>query len=213
MKEVMSRIEKAQEMFRERILHMQQNGGLTRDRYIRFLSMQYHLTKGVQRHFYMVASNSCMAKKKELRNWLVHFAQEEEFHFDVARLDLKALGAEPVEMPLDTKLWWLYYNSIVEDFPFIRLGGTCILENVSTAADGILQSMMENAGFLNQKSIRFVTIHRHGPNLDHGNQVLKMLEGAKLSSSEYADLIHGTEVTTTFYLRAVHWVTTGEPLR
>jgi hypothetical protein len=33
---------------------------------------------------------------------------------------------------------------------------------------------------LNPKNLRFLTIHRHGPNLDHGNQILHVLESARV---------------------------------
>ena len=81
MKDVIAQMEKAQKLFREKLQEMQNNGGLTKERYTRFLSMQYHLTKGVQKHFMAIAANSLTARKKNLRKWLINFAQEEEFHF------------------------------------------------------------------------------------------------------------------------------------
>jgi heme oxygenase len=213
MTEIRGLIKKAQTLFGEKLIQMSETGGLSKERYLRFLSMQYHLTKGVQQHFFAVASHSCMAKKLNLRKWLVHFAQEEEFHFEIAKADLKELGAEPLEISLDTTLWWLFYDSIVKTSPFIRLGGTCILENVMSGNDAILDSILSKSDFLTKKNTRFLTIHRHGPNLDHGNQVLEALESANLSKEEYQDLLKGADITTTFYLRATHWVVSGSALR
>lgn len=209
MKEITAAIENAQHQFRELLLAEKDRQGLTREMYVRFLTMQYHLTKGVQRHFLFIAGHPATAKKRELRKWLIQFAQEEEFHFEIARMDLENLDTKPGPIPFDTKLWWLFFDDVIVDRPFMRLGATCILENIADGSSDVLDSLIQSSGFLTPKNLKFLTIHRHGPNLAHGDQIIEALAGANLSAEEYADVLEGTRVGTTLYMRFMHWIVTG----
>lgn len=210
MKKILNQIEIATEKTRKLLTEMEESGGLTRERYIRFLSMQYNLTKGVEKHFLALAEHPATESKIGLRKWLVNFAHEEDSHYNVAKSDLAELGATPLDCPLDTKVWWLYFDSVIPDRPYVRLGGTCILENIGDGSADILDRLISKAGFLNPKNLKFLIIHRHGPNLAHGEQVLSAIENADLSERELDDIHEGSVIATTFYLRMVHWVITGE---
>ena len=59
--------------------------------YQRYLSFQYHLTRGVQRYFMRVAASPKLARLRKLRKFFTTFANEEELHYLVAASDLKAL--------------------------------------------------------------------------------------------------------------------------
>src|SRR5690606_16063508 len=107
-----------------------QGDGLPLEAYRRYLSMQYHLTKGVQRHFMICASHPDFAHRPKLREFLFHFAEEEELHFKVAEKDLENLGSRPLPIPLDTRIWWAFFDTQVYERPLVRLGATCILENI-----------------------------------------------------------------------------------
>jgi hypothetical protein len=206
MKEILAEIEPAQDFIRNVLIQSEASGGLTKERYARFLIMQYHLTKGVQRHFLYLAGHPKTSKKKELRKWLVGFAYEEEFHYDIARMDLEKVGVPMGPCPLDVKLWWLFFDSVIQERPFMRLGATCILENVSAKAGDVLDRMIQKSDFLNPSNLRFLTIHRHGPNLDHGNQILEILKQADLSGDDYNDAVEGAKVGATMYERFFHWI-------
>ncbi len=212
MKQVLEQVQIAQQLLRGRLIEMQATGGFTRDRYCRFLSMQYHLTQGVQKHFMAIAANPLTAQKKSLRKFLIGFAQEEEFHFEIAKADLKSLGETPREIPFDTNLWWRYFDSVIESHPFIRLGATTVLENISAGSGGLLDEMIKESGYLNPRNLRFLTIHRHGPNLDHGAQILDALAGADLNEAEAGDVLKGAQTATIFYMRFLHWILTGQEL-
>ena len=209
MQQVRQIVIEAQNQLKEALLAGEKDGGLTKERYVRFLQMQYHLTKGVQRHFLFIAGHPATAKKRELRKWLIQFAQEEEFHFEIARTDLKELGAEVGACPVDTKLWWLFFDDVIAERPFVRLGATCVLENISEGSGEILDRMIKSSGYLTPKALKFLTIHRHGPNLDHGDQVLSALEQAKLSDEELADVAEGARMSVLFYMRLMGWIMTG----
>lgn len=213
MKEILQQVETAQKLFRSKVETMKASGGLTKDRYCRFLSMQYHLTKGVQKHFMAIAANSVTARKRNLRKFLINFAQEEEFHFEIAKADLKDLGMEPLDIPFDTQLWWNYFDSIIQTRPFIRLGATCILENIADGSSDVLDELIKSSGFLTPKNLRFLMIHRHGPNLAHGDQILEALAGADLTEQELQDVFLGAQRATVFYMRFSHWIIEGTDLK
>src|ERR1700760_2451951 len=81
---VIAVVQAAQEEFRRLLRKSRESGGVTRERYVRYLSMQYHLTKEVQRPFMTIASHPSLARRKKLRDFLYGFALEEEPHFAVA---------------------------------------------------------------------------------------------------------------------------------
>ena len=201
-------VKAAQAQFREVLETVEKTGGMTRERYVRFLSMQHHLTNGVQRHFYTCASHSSMAHKKGLRKFLVNFANEEEPHFQIAARDLESLDAKPLPACLDVKLWWAFFDQMVVTRPFVRLGATCILENISAGNGDIIRRLMGAAGFLTPRNTRFLVIHQH-EDLPHGDQILEALTTAEPDANQVADLIEGARHATTLYLRLFGWAMEG----
>ncbi len=210
MKKIVDLVEIAQIQFRDKIGQILEEGGINQQQYLRFLTCQYHLTKGVQKHFYRIASHSTLADKKKLREWLIKFAHEEEFHFKIAEKDAKKMELNILDCPFDVILWRLYFDSVIDESPFIRLGATCVLENISDKASDLVDKMLASSNFLNQDNTRFLAIHRHGPNLAHGEQVLQKLDEASLNDLELEDLAHGCTIATLFYIRLMNWMITGQ---
>jgi hypothetical protein len=211
MKQVLDVVNRSRAIFRDKLLGLEMTGGLTLDRYVRFLSMQYHLTKDVQRHFFACAAHPTMAHKKTLRKFLINFGQEEELHFLIAAKDLENLDAPIQPACLDVQLWWAFFNQIVSAKPFIRLGATCILENISSGNGDVIKKLMSSAGYLNPRNTRFLVIHQH-EELPHGDQILDALNSADLSQDDIHDLEEGAKVGMTLYLRMFEWVIKGNDL-
>lgn len=207
-------IRSSQDELRTRFTAVLENGGISKEQYVRFLSMQYHLTRGVQKHFMAIAASSEIGKnRKRLRTWLLNFAQEEEFHFQIALNDLKNLGASLADCPLDIKLWWSYFDKVVHERPLVRLGATCVLENIADGSSDVIAKLIQGSSFLKPENLKFLIIHQHGPNLAHGDQILEALSEADLNDSEWKDVLEGAQTASVFYLRFVHWVITGKELR
>lgn len=209
MKNVLSIVKDAQQQFAKVLGDLSKNGGLTKDRYQRFLSMQYHLTNGVQKHFFAAAANPMMTSKKSLRKFLLNFGDEEETHFQIAQKDLENLGESLLPAPLDVKLWWAFFDRIVPERPFVRLGATCILENISGDARDTIKKLIADASYLTPRNTRFLVIHQH-EELPHGDQIIDALKGADLNAEQLADLEEGAGYGTTLYLRMFQWVITGK---
>jgi hypothetical protein len=198
-------VKAGQAEFRAYLEAAEGDGGLSRERYVRYLSMQHHLTNGVQRHFFAAASHPDLAHRRQLRRFLVEFANEEELHYQIAAKDLEALGVEPLPPPLDVKLWWAYFDKVVHDRPFLRLGATCILENIAGTAGDVITRLFAAAPYLTPRNTRFFTIHRHDETLPHGDQILAALEAAGLDPRHFDDLQEGAETGLTIYLRLARW--------
>lgn len=210
MKELMNIVEESQIMLASRLQGLIDSGeGLQLDAYVRYLSMQYHLTNGVQRHFLMAASHPDMRKMKSLRKFLIDFAIEEEMHYFVALKDIEALDREPYPCCLDVKLWKSYFWEVVNDRPFIRLGATCILENISGKSGQILDILSASSGFMNQKNTRFLSIHRH-EELPHGDQILQALKDSPINEDQMHDLITGAHEGSVLFLRLIDWSLYGD---
>ncbi len=181
------------------------NFSLTKKQYVGFLSYQYHLTQGVQKYFYSIAGNPLTKHHKSLRTFLIKFAQEEEDHFLIAEKDLHNMNEKVIPPTIDIKLWWAYFNSILETHPFIRLGATCILENISSGFEKDIKAVLMNSKFLTPKNSVFITIHMHGENLPHGSEILSQIESASLSENEWHDLLEGSRIAAAIYLRLFTW--------
>ena len=130
--------------------------------------------KGVQRDFLKVAGHPRLSGKAGLRSFLFKFGLEEEAHYKVAEIDLDRMGEKPLPCPLDVSLWWAYFDQIVEHRPFVRLGATCVLENLGAGAGALGHRLLDEAPFLNKGNTRFLTIHFHEL-LPHGDQIINAL--------------------------------------
>lgn len=211
MERILKQIEVAKKELRSKLSRIADSAeGLNIDQYTRFLSMQYHLTKNVQRVFLNIAGHPDLARRRAFREFLCNFANEEELHFEIAKKDLESLGREILPVNLDIELWWAYFNSIINERPFVRLGATCILENLGSGPNPVLDKLIESANFLTKTNTRFLQIHRHGNELPHGDQILEALQNARLDTNHWNDLYEGSVKATVMYLRFVEWVLTGK---
>jgi hypothetical protein len=211
MNEVLQIVENAKSVFASQLQDLSSKGGLTREMYIRYLSFQYHLTKGVQRHFFKVAGHPRLSGKAGLRNFLFKFGLEEEAHYKVAEIDLDRMGEKPLPCPIDVSLWWAYFDQIVEHRPFVRLGATCVLENLGAGAGALGHRLLDEAPFLNKANTRFLTIHFHEL-LPHGDQIIGALTSAPLEPIDIEELIEGAHIGSILYLRMAAWATMTDPL-
>ena len=212
MPEILAKIDIAQDLFKQRIHWILQNGGMSVEMYQRLLSLEYHLTKNVQRHFLIAASHPDLASRKNLRKFLFDFANEEEPHYLIAQKDLARLGLEPTPCPIDIDLWKAYFDRVIYDRPFLRLGGTCILENITVKAREATARLIQTSKFLNAKNTRFIVLHQHSADLPHGDQILAALTEAKLDEAQLADVIEGSRTATLIFIRLIDWCISGDEL-
>ena len=202
-------IEEAGAIFRDLLTNAAKNGGLPRAAYVRYLQMQYHLTKEVQRYFFIAAAHPSMSGKREFRDFLVKFALEEEPHFGIAQNDLANLGEEVGESPLDVRLWHAYFSGVVQSRPYCRLGAAAVLETIGTLASDVIKQLLKDADYLNESNTRFVVIHMHEV-LPHGAQFLLELSNSTPTSENLADIVAGAIDGGAMYLRMANWALGGD---
>jgi hypothetical protein len=174
------------------------------DQYVRYLSFQYHLTKGVQRYFMAIAAHADLARRRKLRSFLVNFANEEELHYLVAANDLDKLGLQPLPLPFDVELWHAYFTSIVNERPFVRLGAATILENISGGNARPWVKKALQGPYLDRDNTKFLVLHQHEA-LPHGDQILEAIAEGGLEERHFDDLIEGARKGTVMYLRMAEW--------
>ncbi|NJO81066.1 MAG: hypothetical protein HC827_22910 [Cyanobacteria bacterium RM1_2_2] len=204
MQTILSIVATAQKIFRQKLEQVEVVGGLTLEQYARYLSMQFHLTKDVQRHFFIAASHASLATKGKLREFLVAFGLEEEMHYRIAQKDLDNLGQLLLPAPLDVKLWWAYFDSLIGTRPFVRLGATCILENLGSGSSDVAKRLLKSAPFVNERTSRFMQIHLH-EELPHGTWIINILSNTALEEANLSDLEEGAKIGAILYLRMVDW--------
>ena len=201
---VLDVVDVAKVRFERLLLDLGESGGLTLEQYRRYLVFQCHLTRNVQRAFLAVAAHPSLADRRPLREFLFNFALEEEPHSAIAREDLRALGFSESESPLDVRLWWAFFREAIETAPFLRLGATCVLENLGAGAGHTGKVLLSSAPFVNQHNSRFIQIHFHEA-LPHGDQILHALDAVPLAASEVAELTQGAADGALMYLRMARW--------
>ncbi len=208
-------LDTATHIFRGRLEAVKNNGGLTEEQYIRYLSMQYHLTHGVQWFFLTMLANPCFEGRRKFRNFLYNFALEEEPHAGMALRDLEAMGQNLLPKPLDVALWWSYFRGNVQERPFLRIGAAFILENLGTGIKDIGHDLLDGSSassFLNERNTRFLIVHMH-EELPHGDQIIAALSEIKLTDQERADLVTGARQGAIMYLRMADWALGVDPLQ
>jgi hypothetical protein len=195
----------AQERFAAMLSRALADAPLSIVQYQRYLSMQYHLTRGVQGYFLRAAAHPGLARRRALRRFLFYFAAEEEHHYLVAAADLERMGLPLLPEPLDVTLWHAHFRAVVDEWPFLRLGAACVLENLSggVARDVTRAALM--APFLTRENTRFVVLHLHEAQ-PHGEQIVAALEAASPDSAEIDDIVTGARQATVLYLRMMEWV-------
>lgn len=211
MQRVLDVVAIAQANLRNMLVDLGGQGGFSLVAYVRYLSFQFHLTKGVQKHFMMAASHPRMAGKRSLREFLFRFALEEEPHFKMAERDIRALGQSVLPCPIDVALWWSYFDELVKDRPFVRLGTTCVLENLGPGAGEAAKKVLSDSNFLNRSNTKFLDLHRHEA-LPHGDQIITALSNVNLAEEELFDLVEGANTGSILYLRMAKWALGMDPL-
>lgn len=212
MKQIKEAVETCQKDFRKLIEASEiAQKGLERAQYVRYLQMQYHLVKDVQKQFFEIAGHPRIFEKRKFSEFLIDFGQVEGPHFKMAERDLNNLEAPLGEAPLDVKLWWSYFGEVIKTRPLVRLGGTCVLENVGSAVGDLIDQALAKSDFLNPKNTTFLILHKHEV-LDHGNEILEAIEQAQLNEKETQDVLQGIEESQALFFRMFHWVLTGKNL-
>ena len=173
--------------------------------YQRYLSMHYHLSKGIQRDFMLAAAHSDLNKRRTLRAFLVDFANERELHYLVAANDLHMLGLDLLPEPLDATLWHAYFDKMLADRPFIRLGAACTVENISSGAAGPWTKTALAASFLNRDNTKYLALHAEDETA-YGAHALAVMEASNLREHHIGDLVLGAKQGAVFYLRLMEWV-------
>src|SRR5689334_13406877 len=84
LKDILDVVTRSQAILRNMLMEVKENGGLQLNQYVRYLSMQHHLTRGVQRHFLIAASHPSLSGRRRLREFLFEFGLEEESHYKMA---------------------------------------------------------------------------------------------------------------------------------
>lgn len=179
--------------------------------YQRYLSFQYHMTKGVQTYFFRVAASSRLARMRRLRKFFVTFANEEELHYLVAASDLQALNLNILPEPFDVTLWHAYFDAIVDARPFVRVGAALILENISDGSARPAVTEALSASFMTRENTKFLVLHQH-ETLPHGEQLLEAVTTSPLSDPDLDDLLLGARQGTVLYLRMVNWALKNDAL-
>lgn len=183
--------------------------GFSLGQYTRYLQMQYHLVKDVQKQFFQIAAHPEIFRKSGLRKFLLEFGSEEGPHYRMAERDLKNLGQGLGTSPLDVKLWWCYFEKVIHEKPLMRLGATCILENIGSAVGDLVDSAIAHTEFVDKANTTFLILHKHEV-VNHGELILDELEKAKLSESELNDVLFGLIESRIMVFRIFHWVLYGE---
>ena len=86
----------------------------------------------------------------------------------------------------------------------MRLGATCVLENLGSGGGDVAKQLLMRAPFITQETSRFIQIHFHEA-LPHGDQIYRALASVPLSSEEIGDLRQGAAEGSVMYLRMAAW--------
>lgn len=109
-------------------------GAERRDLQVSMLSLRVALANGSRRRYAALASTLDLIGHPGLHDLALRWGTDDEFHERTSEALLWQLGAEPIETPLDAKLWDAYLDAIVVEQPWVTLGAMAAWEGLSAAA-------------------------------------------------------------------------------
>ncbi len=130
-----------------------------------FLNMMYHYTLGSEDRLRGAAK---LTPDEGLRAFYLELADEEAFHFELARQDLAAFGRQPRdETPAEVARFEAFWQSIGSEDHAAHLGALYALESV---ASHLAQKAVAELGRLKlgPKEARFVLVHLEADE-EHGS--------------------------------------------
>jgi hypothetical protein len=169
------------------------------------LSHMSQMTANVTRHMFLAASHPTLQHRRALRQFLINFGMEEEGHHKIALADLQSLGAESEESQ-SAKLWeaTMWHHAVVR--PFARIGAAWTLESlVEGEADSKLMDRVRNTPWMHSSNTRYLNMHRHVSDMQHGVAIAQAATAAAPSSSEQADMAMGAQDAKNIMSQAIHF--------
>lgn len=170
---------------------------LRRERHVRYLSVQYHLMREIQRRIFRIAAHPELSLRRDLRDFLVAKAGAEEFRFQDAADGVIGRDWSLVPAPLDVQLWHAHFDLQAETRPFLWLGTCCVLERI------------ENEGVQEFRAM-FGELPFHAAYFKRaGRSLFQFLGKIEFDARQYQDLEEGAIHAATMYLRMLHWALHG----
>lgn len=192
--------------------YAEQPESFTRDSYTKFLSLHFHLCCGVARHLMLIASHHDLIHRARLRGFLIDFALQHEKDHILVESDLRHLGTRTMPTTLDIKLWWSYFNSIVEHRPFIRLGAAFTFEQAIFQMTPMLEKIQDQCSFITPRSSQYLGLLTSPQYVERSQNLWEALQTSHLNVSQISDLQLGATECGILYQRMTHWIF-EQPLR
>lgn len=177
--------------------------------YQKFLSANYHLTRGVQKQFFRFASSPRMEHEPALRRIFMQLPETAAMHFVCAAEDLQALDMETLPEPLDAALWRSYFECAVDSRPFLRIGAALVLENALAGQARPAVRRALGGAFMTERNTALLRLMQRASPLT-GAPLVEAISLTALTEAETADLAMGVRQGTVLYLRVLNWAFSRE---
>lgn len=204
MEEFISEVDETLDLFRQELEAVAADQDAGRQFLIRSLSLQHGLAKGERRRYLAMAAYFELLGASQLRDLLYRWAVETELYDDEARFELHAMDEEPLDCPLDAKLWGAYFDGIVLERPYVTLGATYALACLQTEAASSGRRLANEAPLPHESD----SYARHGGSVaksTRGSQIVEALRVSELDEDEWSDVVEGARTGGILGLRMARW--------
>ena len=178
----------------------------SREFYVKFLSLHFHMINGSARHLMLIASHKDLTHRARLRGFLIDFALQHEKDHLLAESDLRQLGNKILPATLDIKLWWSYFNNIVEQRPFIRLGAAFTFEQAICQMTPMLEKIQDQCNFITPRSSQYLSLLVSPQYIERSQKLWEALQTSHLNVSQISDMQLGASECGTLYERMSQWI-------
>jgi hypothetical protein len=137
------------------------------DQYKHFLDTMYHYTRNTGDKAMEAAK---YVQTDELRNFFTHFVEEEDWHYKLARDDLRALGLKPsAHKPQEVVEFDNYWASLAGKHHNWYLGSLYVFENIVKYVANDIRDFIKRLDLKKAES-RWLAIHTEA-DIEHGEEV------------------------------------------
>lgn len=162
------------------------------DQYKHFLDTMYHYTKNTGHKAKEASEN---VGPKELQDFFAAFVAEEDWHYKLARDDLRAMGLQVSDTsPKEVVAFDEFWASLKDKDDNWYLGSLYVFENIVKHVAQDIREFIERHD-LSKAQSRWLAEHAEA-DIEHGSQVAQLVEkyvvnnpGATIESSKQASLL------------------------
>lgn len=174
--------------------------------HLRMSSLQQTLAAGARRRYLALATQLDLAGRGVVRDLVTRWTMDDELQEAFVESESWRTETEPLETPLDAKLWEAYFDAIVVARPWAALGAAAAWETMSGVGATLgRERRLAGATALGSRSASHLAGPTDREEPTRADELVAALPSADWDDEEMGELIEGAVAGRLMGLRMVRW--------